>query len=80
MLTRAYQISDRPGATLYVGYMKGRVRPSMWMTMEPHGDHPAVLASFHGDREAVAAANFLDTLVGQLQRVIDHLAGEHDAG
>ena len=79
MLTHAYEISDRPGATLFVGYMKGRERPAMWMTMYETGDKVAVLAQFHGDREALAAANFLDTLVGQIQRVIDHLAaGESD--
>jgi hypothetical protein len=81
MLTRAYEITDRPGARLYVGIPHGRHRPALWIKTPELGENTfVILAQFHGEKEAVVAANFLDTLIGQIQRVIDHLAGEHDNG
>lgn len=74
MLTRAYQITDRPGATLYVGVPSGRQRPALYMTTHDTGKAQIILAQFHGEKEATVAANFLDAMVGQIQRVIDHLA------
>lgn len=74
MLTHVYEITDRPGARLYIGVPAGRVRPAMWMTTSGTGDAKIILAQFHGEREAQVATNYLDTLIGQVQRVIDHLA------
>lgn len=74
MLTRAYQITDRPGATLYIGIPNGRHRPALYMTTENTGRAHIILAQFHGESEATVAANFLDNTIGQVQRVIDHLA------
>jgi hypothetical protein len=81
MLTRAYEITDRPGARLYVGIPQGRHRPALWIKTPELGESTfVILAQFHGEKEALVTANFLDTLIGQVQRVIDHLAGEHDNG
>lgn len=77
MATRAYQISDRPGATLCIGVPAGRNRPAMWITTAQTGPLThVILSQFHGEKEALAAANFLDSLIGQIQRVIDHIAGD----
>lgn len=81
METRAYEITDRPGARLYVGVPKGRNRPALWIKTPELGEATfVILAQFHGEKEALVTANFLDALIGQVQRVIDHLAGEQDNG
>lgn len=65
----AYQITDRPGATLYLGYPPGRKRPALWI-IAPEGS--VILAQFHGEKEAQVTANFLDEMVNQINRVIQH--------
>jgi hypothetical protein len=74
MMTRAYQVTDRPGATLFIGIPSGRNRPALWMTYHKTGEAQVILAQFHGEAEATVVANFLDAMVGQIQRVIDFLA------
>lgn len=75
METHAYEITDRPGALLCVGVPPGRVRPALWLTTSQTGSTVhVILAQFHGEKQALVAVNFLDSLIGQIQRVIDHLA------
>lgn len=74
MQTRAYQITDRPGVTLCVGVPSGRQRPALYIILPETGRAQHILAQFHGEVEAKVASNFLDATIGQIQRVIDHLA------
>lgn len=79
MLTRAYAIEDRPGAMLFIGVQPGQVRPTLWYYQKGPGYEDTItLASFHGEKQAIVAANFLDAMTGQIQRVIDHLAKGDD--
>lgn len=84
MQTFVYEISDRPGMRLCVGQQPGEVRPTLYFVQDlPPEDvlktgnavRRVTLASFHGEKQAQATVNYLDTLIGQIQRVIDHLGG-----
>jgi hypothetical protein len=82
----AYEITDRPGVRLYVGVRPGTTRPTVWIEQvvtDPVTGNPAtgstdavVLASFHGEKQARVLTNFLDAMVGQINRAIEHFHGE----
>lgn len=70
----AYAISDRPGALLCVGVPQDRTRPALWI--QEGDEDPVVLAQFHGEKHAQVAINYLDTMVGAINRAIAHHTGE----
>lgn len=80
-----YEISDRPGMRLCVGQQPGEARPTLYFAQDLPPDEVLktgnavrriTVASFHGEKHAMATVNYLDSLIGQIQRVIDHLAGD----
>jgi hypothetical protein len=75
-ITHAYEISDLPGARLYVGAPPGRTRPALYIEqVRPGGVDRVILAQFNGPREVQVAVHFLDALIGQIQRIADHYTG-----
>jgi hypothetical protein len=81
-----YEIEDRPGATLYVGVQPGQVRPTVWIVEHnldeqgiplPGPPRVATLASFHGEKHALALVHFLDTMTAQINRAVAHYKNQH---
>jgi hypothetical protein len=76
LATFGYEISDRPGARLFVGKAPGLKRPAIWMEMPP--EPPVLLGFFQSPKHALLTVNFLDTMVDQINRVIQHLTETKD--
>jgi hypothetical protein len=85
--TYVYEITDRPGMRIAIGQQPGEKRPTLYLIQDlppedvlktGHGVRRITLASFHGEKQAQAAANYFDTLIGMVQRVIDHLTKGDD--
>jgi hypothetical protein len=74
-----WEISDRPGARLCVGYLPGRSRPALWI--EDRSAGRAILAHFNGPKHVQAAVNFLDAMADQINRVIEfYQSNQHNQG
>lgn len=67
-LNKAWQIAGK-NVVLHIGAPPGRVRPALWMSM---GDEAVILAQFHGDKHAVAAAGFIDSMMQLVNEAIDY--------
>lgn len=70
-----WQIGMQEYPRLSIGIPDNKVRPIMWITLAP--EQNIILASFHGDEQANAAIHFLNSMLDQINHVIEHYAKLH---
>jgi hypothetical protein len=78
LTVHVYQIGEQRYPQLAIGVPDGRTRPAMWMILAPNQN--VILSQFHGDQEARAAIYFMDSMVEQINAVIDHLTQQKPQG
>lgn len=67
-----YTMTSMPGFTIYAGVRLDGEPPTLWMKMPGRTIH---LATFAGPAEQLALTKFLDTMVSQINRAIQHHGG-----
>jgi hypothetical protein len=69
----AYENSS--AAMLCIGVPEGRTRPAIWFRYK---GVTVMIAQFHGEQEALAMIEFMDTHTDDINKVIQHLTAQQE--